>query len=842
MGPDSWSLSVAKQPVTAIVGKKQVLKTIGYIGDGCTMCKRSEKRTLDGIIKPKVIRGTNPNDPKLLLVFSYFDYGVTVDRVVEFIRTFHNGHILLDLPVRCGTGNVTDVQLGKCRNYLVKSFQEFKPDRIICFGGRASSAVIGSAVPAWANRWCWTTIPGFKEDTRIPIVITMDPTNIAKSRFHKQIIEDEIRWAIKGKFPNSHPRGNALVVESEADIPVVREWVERARWETGWVAHDVETDGVMFNKDFSIIACAFATPSIPDVLVWDAKALADPALLKECIEILTDPLLGKKGSNIKYDTNSWRAWKGVIVEPVVGDSRLEMKQANPDSRADLESMGFYMGINAHKTEAQSYMKWAKKQAKEDMDPDVEGVSVYAYVYKHLPLEVMLRYNALDTMVTSMVCEYSRRSLGALKATFERLILPASGMYTDIEAAGFLVDLSNIKTSKAYLEAEIAQLMPRLEKAGIDPDSTDSIRKWMEAMDLESPITTATGLASTSAKALGLIQKTPGLIQYKNEIIADVLNYRKMAKLLSAYADTLPGYVRADGRVHPSFLLDGARSGRVSCRNPALQTIPSRGPLAKLIKNCFVSRPGYTLVCSDFNILEIKVAAILSGDPEMIKAAQGDFHTETAKSLSYLAWGISPEAVEAEIRSGNKTKRDAMKIVGFSVLYGAGAESIAEKVGCSVREAQKIVNGFFAKYKRLAQWLQEQLAFAKQFGMVEIPWLDGSLGRIRPLLDISNSDPEKRGNAQRASGNTPIQSLASDICMSSAVRIHNHYKKHNIPARIVCLVHDSIICEVRDDYVDKVVRLKDKYMTDWPTQGVPLAVEHETGVAWGSTTKVDLPHD
>lgn len=1621
MGPESWSLQTPKTPLMGFVGKRQTYKQIGLIGDGCTMCKRHEKRELDGVIKPRFIRGSDPTAEKLLCVFSYNDYGLTVDRIIEYIRTFHNGHILIDLPVRCGSGDVTDVQLAKCRPYLTKSFLEFKPDRIICFGGRASSAVLGVAVPAWANRWCWTTIPGFKPDSRIPVVISMDPTVISKSRVHKTIIEDEVHWAITGKFHNTHPRGNALVVEGPEDLDFVRRWVAEAVRDPGWVAFDVESNGVMYNKDFEIIACSFSTPRLPDVIVWDQYALFDPELLQACIDVLQNPFLGKKGSNVKYDTEAWKWWKGVVVNPVVGDSRLEMKQANPDSRADLESMGFYVGINAHKTEAKKLIDTAKKQAKNDIDPDIEGVSAYAYVYKYLPPEVMLRYNALDTYVTGLVCDYSRKSLGVLEKTFHRLILPANEMYASVEETGMAVERSNITIAKAFLEGKISELLPRLTKAGIDPDKPDSIREWLDRMGLESPIETDGGQASTSAKALGLLQKTPGLIKFHNEIIADVLSYRKLAKLLCSYADTLPGYIRSDGRVHPSFLLDGARSGRASCiagdqrmwtnhgwvrfdelgellsrttvytishtgawrrvtacwptgtretvevvtsdgkklrctpdhqlrsdegwvqaglcgnrrikisecsemgalegeganvrivasdlagrstsrvgtgrtqtptaravgmdvfhrwnavarrtrkfrgvaqtvlqqhkelgarvrrvhraaprqgdirqeyrqyeggwtegcntgprdkgygvfrancvaaphfnrvervgnsykpegaragarnrssvhpkgvvdvrglplvgeaktgflpsgdasqaeprrvlrfilpavarhglphgktkeaatcgarnvqrigpsvlcpdalrrgkqprstasserdrtrttsegserepvsnrrlyrggqgrnrggritpqtpsearrrtdrflrvvwpggascsgyhdqkrpgfgnrpsytdgyrrvtsvtpagycevfdftvevdhsgaveqiiakncRNPALQTIPSRGDLAKLIKNCFVARPGYVLVASDFSILEIRVAAILSGDPEMRKAALTDFHTETAKSLSQLAWGLTPEQVEAEIRSGKKAKRDTMKVVGFSVLYGAGAESIAEKVGCSVLEAQTIVNGFFNKYSLLRDWLRAQVNFARENAMVEIPWLDGSLGRIRPLLDINSADAEKRANAKNAAGNcvdyetealtqrgwvkgpdlnketdllltknletgalewqhmtdlklfplysgttvefksksfsavstpahrwpvynattkrnecrttdtlakngthrihrtgtyvgkalvsddfvelcgwyltdgsrkqgsrgapaivlyqsqranpdkvaridelilrlgvkntrrvrrfdlvewrlsaadptvvevlsllpsrilthefmskisgaqakllvtvmilgdgsvdkktgkavftcrdqhrsdlfqelatlagyattsrtrdfrkygprksdktpntpkatqltynvtllardkaqvvakqraeregpcpvwcpvvpntffvarrkgavyitgnTPIQSLASDICMSSAVRIHNHYKEHKVPANIICLVHDSIISEVRADYVDEVVKLKNHYMTDWETGGVPLKVEIETGTAWGSMTKV-----
>lgn len=831
---ESWSLATT-QPLMGLSGKKQVLKQIGTIGDGCTMCHRHKKRDGDSIVKPRLIRGSDPSAPKLLCVFSYNDYGLTVDRVVEYLRTFHKGHILLDLPVRCGTNTVTEVQLDACRPYLRRSYSAFNPQRIIAFGGRASSAILGVAVPAWQNRWCWTTLPGPTPDApRIPVVVTMDPTNIAKSRVHAKIIQEEIRWAVEAEFDDTRPTGRVFIPEDESDIPAIDQWVAAAKRKTGWVAHDVETDGVMYNPGFSIIAAGFACSEISHALVWDAKALANPALLKKCIEILTDPELGKRGSNIKYDANSWRAWKGVVITPITGDCRLEMKQANAESSAKLEAMGFYVGINAHKREAKAYMKEAKKLAAEDMDDDIEGVSVYAHVYKYLPPDVMIRYNGLDNYTTARVCEYSRRALGPLVSTLDRLILPASEMYADVEAEGMAVDKGNIEVSKSFLEATIVSLAPKFEKENIDPDKPESIRQWLEKMDIESPILTPTGLASTNAKALGMIHKA---IQHKNTIIADILQYRKVAKLLSSYADTLPGYIRGDGRVHPSFLLDGARSGRVSCQSPALQTIPSRGELAKLIKNCFVAKPGYSLVAADFSILEVRVAAILSQDPDMALAAQTDFHTETAKSLAQVAWGMTPEQVEAEILSGDKRKRDASKTLGFAIIYGAGPESVAEKIGCSVRMAVQLIEFFLQRYRRLRAWSRETKAFAREHAMVEIPWLDGSLGRVRPLLDIVSADGEKRGNAERAAVNTPIQGLASDICMSSAVRIQKYYREKNIPANIVCLVHDSIISEVRDDHIEDVVKAKNYYMTDWPTGPVPLKVEIEVGHAWGSMKKV-----
>ncbi len=836
IGP-ALGLGEARKPLIKLVGKKQLPRQVGLIGDGCTLCHRHKEREGDGVQKPRMYRGSDPSAQRVMLVFSYNTYGVTVDRIVEYVRTFHAGHILVDLPVRCGDGQATDKQIESCRPYLSKSYQEFKPDRVICFGGRASSSVLGKAVPASKNRWCWTTLPGQQEEgPRVPVVIVMDPTVMARSRMHAAIIEREVRWAItEPNFVDMRPTGHALILESEDDLLLVRQWVAEAKRRDGWISMDVETDGVMFNPGFSVIACSLSSFSLPDTLTWDTAALKVPALREALKEILLDPELPKRGSNVKYDTLSIMCEFDIVMAPIDGDCRLEMKQANPDSSAKLDDMEFYVGINTHKKEAREYIKKAKKIAALEVPDDVDGVSPMAFAFKHLPPDVMLRYNGGDSWGAAKICKYARTTLGELEGTLNRLILPANEMYTAVEATGMALDLESVEFARVFLEGEIARLAPVFEKNEVDPDNPHSIREWLVRMDIESPLLTKkTQLPSTSAKALGLIK-------HKNSVIATLIEHRKLAKLLQSYATTLPRYVRGDGRVHPTFLLDGTRSGRASCKNPALQTIPSRdaadGPkLSKMIKNCFVARKGYKLVCADFSILEIRVAAMLSQDPAMLVAAQTDFHTETAKSLAQLAWGMTPEAVEAEIRGGKRAKRDVSKTLGFAIVYGAGPDTVAERIGVAVREASKLIEGFRGLYSTLGKWAKEIVRFARKHGMIEVPWLDGSLGRIRPLLDIVSADGEARGNAERAAVNDPIQALASDICMASAIEIFRELIRRNLPANIVCLVHDSIIVEVREDFLREIIAVMRRCMTTWPTRGVPLQVDVEYGDSWGNMVK------
>lgn len=836
---EAWSVLKPRTPVMRPSGAWGVLKEKGVSGDGCTMCSRHKKRHGHEIAKPFMQKG-DPAYGSVLCIFSFLNFTDSSHFAVQLLRdSGFKGHIVCDLPVRCGSGDITETQINNCRPYLKSTVFKMRPSRIFCFGGNASKAVLGVAMPSTFNRWCWTTIG--TEWGEIPVIGLMDPVKATHSPIHRSILSNELKWGWSTDFKPFARTGRALVpdpVDIKGSLAAIYDWIDRVYeasprgGELPWVAYDVETDGVMWTEGFSIIACSLASIYLDDVLVWDKAALEVPEFLQALIEILTDPLIGKRGSNEKYDALSWLSWKKVHVDPVTGDGRLEMKLNNADSSATLEAMGFYVGSNAHKSEAKALLKAAKKLAAEDMEDDVEGVNVMAHTYKYLPPEVLIRYNGLDTRVTAHVCDYARKRMGPLETTLKRLTLPAAEVLKGIEAKGMLLDRDAIATSGAFLRGEIEELNKVFAKNGIDPDKPESIRAWLDSIGVKSPYETETGLASTSARALKLIEG-------ENELIARILVHRKLSKLLHSYAETLPGYIRDDGRVHPTALLDGARSGRLAFRNPAVQTIPSRGKLAKLIKSCFVSRPGYTLVALDFSILEIRIAAYLSQDPDMLRAAQTDYHTETAKRIARIAWGMSPEEVEAEILSGVKDKRDICKVINFSIIYGAGPISIAEKVGCSPKEVMKLIAAIVPNDSRLRAWMREQEAFAQRHGYVEIPWLDGTVGRVRPLLDVRSSDRETRGNALRAAVNTPVQSLASDICLSSAVKIDQWYRKNHLPADIVCLVHDSIISEVRDDMVDEVAKMKAHLMCDWPTSGVPLKVEAEKGKAWGAMEKIAL---
>jgi DNA polymerase-1 len=321
----------------------------------------------------------------------------------------------------------------------------------------------------------------------------------------------------------------------------------------------------------------------------------------------------------------------------------------------------------------------------------------------------------------------------------------------------------------------------------------------------------------------------------------ILDHRRLAKLMQAYVMTLPSHIRQDRRVHPSILLDGARSGRLSMHDPSMHQIPSRGgEAATLVKSCFVAEDGYTLVQGDYKTLEIYIAALLSKDETMLNTLYSglDYHLETTKRISQRAWGLTPEQIAAEFEAGDEEHRNVGKKLNFSVLYGQGPRAVAEEVGCSEEVAKVLLDSLFAAYPQLKQWILECKAEARGTGYTYTYW-DGQVARRRPVLDAGFKDSDRRGHAERAAFNSRIQGTASDFCLMSVVVLNQFFAANKWPARVVLTVHDSIIVECRQDIVKEVAAKMNEVMSGWPSGDLRLKIDFKYGPVWGDVQKLKL---
>jgi DNA polymerase-1 len=300
------------------------------------------------------------------------------------------------------------------------------------------------------------------------------------------------------------------------------------------------------------------------------------------------------------------------------------------------------------------------------------------------------------------------------------------------------------------------------------------------------------------------------------IIADIELYREYTKLKNTYVDALPRLVDDEGRVHTTFNLTTAATGRLSSVDPNLQNIPVRTDLGKKIRTAFVARPGHVFVSADYSQFELRLAAALSDDKDMIAAFNNDqdIHALTAAAVMNL----KPEEV-------TKDMRYAAKAVNFGIMYGQGPHGLAEQTGMSFAEARDFIDKYFMIRPKLKQYIEHLREMALKKGYVETV-----LGRRRPTPDVQSSNFMVRESAYRQAINMPIQGSAADLTKLAMVRVQEKLPKGS---EILLQIHDSILIEVPEIDAESVSKMLVEVMEDvYPDLGVKIKADVSTGKNWG----------
>ena len=300
------------------------------------------------------------------------------------------------------------------------------------------------------------------------------------------------------------------------------------------------------------------------------------------------------------------------------------------------------------------------------------------------------------------------------------------------------------------------------------------------------------------------------------IIACIMKYREWTKLKSTYVDTLPSQIADDGRVHTTFDLDAAASGRLSSRDPNLMNIPIKTELGKTIRNAFVPDTGNVFISADYSQFELRLSAILSGDRDMIDDFNNDrdIHTETASELNK----VDPKDVTSQMRS-------AAKAINFGIMYGLGAHGLSQRTGMTMGESKEFIERYFELRKSLRDYIESIINKATKDGYVETLF-----GRRRPTPDLKSSNFVVREAAKRATQNHPIQGTEADLMKLAMVELDKQ-----LPAGAFQLlqIHDSILVECKEKDANKVAKLMQKVMENiYPKLGIKLTVDTKIGKTWG----------
>ena len=306
------------------------------------------------------------------------------------------------------------------------------------------------------------------------------------------------------------------------------------------------------------------------------------------------------------------------------------------------------------------------------------------------------------------------------------------------------------------------------------------------------------------------------IRFEHPIVNLITQYREYTKLKSTYVDALPKLVDEHSRLHTTFNLTIAQTGRLSSTDPNLQNIPVRTEIGKKIRDAFVAGEGKVIVSADYSQFELRLAAALADDKELIELFNNgaDIHTETAAQV----YGIAPHEVTPD-------QRRHAKVINFGILYGMSTHGLAVATGMNLIEAKEFLEKYKDLRKPIFAYTQSLIEKAKKDGFVETLF-----GRRRPMPDIHASNFIVRSSAERAAMNMPIQGTEADLMKMAMIKVDEVLPDG---ARQLLQIHDSIMVECSELQAEAVEKiLKDTMESIYEKLPVKLQVDVKTGKTWG----------
>lgn len=416
----------------------------------------------------------------------------------------------------------------------------------------------------------------------------------------------------------------------------------------------------------------------------------------------------------------------------------------------------------------------------------------------------------------------------LSYVYHSIELPLIPIIKEMERHGVKIDLSYLaKLSKEY-HAELSKLEKDIWNMAGREFNVNSPKQLGDVLFDELKIGTSARLKKTAGGARSTRESELLKLKDAHPIIDKLFKYRELQKLLSTYIDTIPNLVAADGRLHATFNQAGSTTGRFSSQNPNLQNIPIKSELGKNIRNAFVAEKGCTLLAFDYSQIELRVAAVLSGDPYLTQVfTEGkDVHTAVAMRV----FKVNENEVTHEMRR-------RAKVINFGILYGMGVTALQQNLGTNRKEAQEFYDNYFKEFPTIEGYLESVITFAKERGYTETLF-----GRRRYFPGLSSKIPYIRAMAERMAINAPIQGTATaDIIKRAIIEVHEHLEKEKLlsSVHLILQVHDELIYEVEDSVIEKAKEvIKTTMEAGIPKEflgarrEVPLVVGVEAGKNWG----------
>lgn len=590
-------------------------------------------------------------------------------------------------------------------------------------------------------------------------------------------------------------------------------WIATATL-AGLVAFDTETDGLDATQaqliGFSLAIAPGLACYVPlahggtDMFAERLEQVPFDAALDRLRGLLADPSVLKVAHNAKYDMTVL-ARHGVVVAPY--DDTLVMSFALDAGKQFNHSMDELSALHlGHTPIAFS---------------EVCGKGKGQICFNQVPLRDATRYAAEDADVTLRLWHRfkPRLSRDSVTTVYERVDRPLVPVIAQMEQHGIKVD----RAALAQLSAEFASDMIRLEaeiyEAAGGPFQVGSTQQLgqvlFDRMGLKGGRKGKTGAYSTDVTEL------ERLAGEGVEVARKVLDWRQVSKLKSTYTDALQSQINPEtGRVHTSYSLTGAQTGRLSSNDPNLQNIPVRTETGRRIREAFVADDGNVLLSADYSQIELRLAAHMADVPALKAAfANGqDIHSLTAQELF------------GEV---NRDTRGRAKTINFSILYGISRWGLAGRMGTTADEAQALIDRYFERFPGINRYIAETLEHVRETGFTQTLF-----GRKTHFTRIKSANQAERQGSERAAINAPIQGTSADIIKRAMVRMTPALISAGLPAvRMLLTVHDELVFELPEGQVEAASAVIRAVMANAAsplvTLDVPLDVEIGTGKSWGA---------
>jgi DNA polymerase-1 len=622
---------------------------------------------------------------------------------------------------------------------------------------------------------------------------------------------------------NAEPEVQSFDASTYVQVSTAAEldaWIEKAH-ARGYVAVDTETTGlnemVVDLVGISLAVEPGKAAYVPlthkttasddlfgsDDLVDGQMAVSDA--LVQLKPLLEDPSVIKIGQNMKYDAKIF-ARHGVNVAPI--DDTM------------LMSYAMHAGLHNHSMDSLSdrYLGHQPIEIK-----SLIGTGKSQITFDRVPLEDAVKYAAEDADITLRLWKTFNPGLHKAKVatvyqTLERPLVP---VLAKMEMTGIKVDrdvlsrMSNVFAQKmAQLEDEIYEQAGRKFNVGSPKQLGEIMFDEMSLTlpDGKEPKKGKTGAYSTGADVLEDLATI-------HDLPRSVLDWRQLSKLKSTYTDALQDHINAEtGRVHTSYSIAGANTGRLASTDPNLQNIPVRTEEGRRIREAFIATDGHVLVSLDYSQIELRILAHIAGIDALKDAFRDgqDIHATTASEM----FNVPLDEMTPDVR------RQA-KAINFGVIYGISGFGLARNLRIPRAEAQGFIDRYFERFPGIRTYMDDTVAFAKEHTYVQTLF-----GRRINTPEINNKGPHA-GFAKRAAINAPIQGTAADVIRRAMIRMPDAIAK--LPAKMLLQVHDELLFEVEKGAVDDLIAVAKDVMESAAAPAVhldvPLIVDAGQGQNW-----------